>query len=120
MKTSILISLVFLLAFPVISANAQEKKQDTIRIATSAQCEMCKNRIEKAMAYEKGVVKSDLDIESKVLTIVYKTAKTDPDRLKKAVTLIGYDADDLIADESAYSKLPPCCKKPDDPDHTGH
>jgi periplasmic mercuric ion binding protein len=96
------------------------KKTDEIKINTSAQCGQCKTRIETAMAYEKGVVKSNLDVDSKVLTVTYKVGKTTPDAIRKAVAAVGYDADDIPAIEAAYKKLPPCCKKPDDPDHAGH
>ena len=35
--------------------------------------------------------------------------------LKKAVTKVGYDADDLPADPKAYDDLPKCCKKDNEP-----
>jgi copper chaperone CopZ len=94
--------------------------QAEIQIKTSAQCEMCKNRIEEALAFEKGVKKANLDMETKVVTVVYKTSKTEPSKLRKAISKAGYDADDIKADQEAYNKLPACCKKPDDPDHKIH
>ena len=100
-----------------ISAFAQEQSQELkkgeaeIKIQTSAQCEECKERIEKNMAYEKGVKAVDLNLEDKVLTVIYKTNKTTPEKLREAVSDIGYDADDVAADPKAYSKLPACCQK---------
>ncbi len=87
------------------------KKEETITIKTSAVCSMCKERIEKEMSFEKGVKAVNLDLKSKDLTVTYKPAKTTPEKLKTAVTKIGYDADDLEADQKAYDKLPACCKK---------
>lgn len=89
----------------------QEKKEETIKIKTSAVCGMCKDRIESNMAYEKGVKDVVLNVKTKICTITYKTAKTDPQKLRTAITKIGYDADDMKADENAYDKLPACCKK---------
>ncbi|OFY26952.1 MAG: hypothetical protein A2275_09645 [Bacteroidetes bacterium RIFOXYA12_FULL_35_11] len=89
----------------------KKKNEDTIKIKTSAICGMCKTRIEKAMAFEKGVKDVSLDDKTKVLTLVYKPSKTNPETLRNAVTKIGYDADDKPADPVAYDKLPPCCKK---------
>lgn len=116
MKTFKIFSIVVFMAFlmmgienPVFSQKA--RTTDTLSIKTSAVCGMCKERIEKYMAFEKGVKSAVLDSETKVLKVVYKTARTDKDKLKKAVTKIGYDADDMIAEEKAYSKLPACCKK---------
>jgi len=91
-----------------------------IKIKTSSQCDMCKERIEEALAFEKGVKKAELNIETKIVTVSYKKGKTDPAALRKAISKVGYDADDVVANKDAYSKLPACCKKPDDPDHEDH
>lgn len=84
---------------------------EEVKIKTSAVCGMCKKTIEKDLAYEKGVVSSELDVESKELTVKYNPQKTNPAKIKKAVTKIGYDADELPAKPKAYKKLPECCKK---------
>ena len=118
MRKNILLLIVSaLLASSYVQA---QKNTEEIKILTSAQCEMCKTRIETAMAYEKGVSKSDLNLEDKVLTVTYKSGKTTPDKIRKAINALGYDADETLADPKAYASLPPCCKKPDDPDHVGH
>ena len=96
------------------SIYAQVKKADKfseIKIKTSSQCGMCKETIEKAMAFEKGVKTSDLDVKTKILTVTYNPAKTSPEKIKLAVSKAGYDADDVKADQKAYDKLSPCCKK---------
>lgn len=92
-----------------------EKKVDTVEIKTSAVCKMCKERIEHDMAFEKGVKSVELDNDTKVLTITYKTSKTNKEQLKIAVTKIGYDADDLMADQKAHDRLPACCQKGTEP-----
>jgi len=107
-----IISLMF-----TITALGQKQSQEVkkgeaeIKIQTSAQCEDCKERIEKNMTFEKGVKAVELNLEDKVLTVTYKTNKTTPEKLRKAVSDIGYDADDVAADPKAYSKLPACCQK---------
>ncbi|MCK9616871.1 MAG: heavy-metal-associated domain-containing protein [Lentimicrobiaceae bacterium] len=101
-------------------ASAQGKKTETIRIKTSAQCEQCKDRIERMLAYEKGVTKSNLDLKTKIVTVTYKPDKTTPDKICLALSKTGYDADGVTADPKAYKNLPPCCKKPDDPEHKAH
>ena len=83
----------------------------TAQFKTSAVCDMCKARIEKSLAYEKGVQNAVLDVPSKVLTVTYRTAKTTPAALRAAVQKTGYDADELTADARAYNRLPDCCKK---------
>ena len=116
----------FLLALPLYSllsfspqAQAQTTPTATVKTTgtataqfkTSAVCDMCKARIEKSLAYEKGVQSAVLDVPSKVLTVTYKADKTTPAALRSAVQKTGYDADELTADARAYNRLPDCCKK---------
>jgi len=95
-------------------------KIETIKIKTSSQCDMCKERIEEALAFEKGVKTAELDVETKIVTVTYKKGKTSPEKIRKAISKVGYDADDVAADTKAYAKLDACCKKPDDPDAAPH
>jgi len=92
---------------------------ETITIKTSSQCEMCKKRIEKGMRKEKGVKSATLNLDNHTLTVAYKKDKTNPDALRTALTNIGYDADNMPANEKAYKKLPDCCKKAEH-DHNSH
>lgn len=84
---------------------------EEVKIKTSAVCEMCKKTIERDLSYEKGVLSSDLDVSSQILTVKYNPKKTKVAKIKKAITKIGYDADELPANPKAYRKLPECCKK---------
>ncbi len=104
--------LVFLLISGTMKAQtpADAEKKATIKIKTSAECDMCKKRIEKEMAFIKGVKKADLDLATRVLTVTYQTKKTSPEAIKAAISKIGYDADDVKADNKAYKKLPECCQ----------
>lgn len=82
----------------------------SIAIKTSAICEMCKETIEYDLAYEKGVKRSELNLEDKVVTVVYNPKKTDPETIRRRITKVGYHADDLSRDPEAYEDLPFCCK----------
>ncbi len=102
--------LMLLVSFPVM-AKDKSKKTETVSIKTSAICSQCKDRLEKNIAFEKGVKAVNLDLETKELTVTYKKGKNSKENLKKAVSKIGYDADELEADPKAYERLPACCKK---------
>lgn len=86
-------------------------QSDTLRIQTSAQCEMCKKSIESDLSFVKGVKKSSLDMETKVITVIYNPEKTNPEAIRKSISESGYDADSVAADTKAYKRLPDCCKK---------
>jgi copper chaperone CopZ len=96
-------------AFLAVNGLAQS---DTVRIQTSAICGTCKKIIENDMSFVKGVKKSELDLGTSILTVVYNSEKTDPDKIRIAVTKTGYDADSLVADPKAFKRLPECCKNP--------
>lgn len=115
-KTGILLLMMILSA----GIHAEDGKFETIKIKTSSQCDMCKERIEEALAFEKGVKTAELDIETKIVTVTYKKGKTSPEKIRKAISKVGYDADDVAADTKAYAKLDACCKKPDDPEAEPH
>lgn len=89
-------------------ASAQTKE---IIIQTTAQCGECKEIIEKALMAEKGVKFAELDIKSKQAKVVYNEKKITPEQLRKAISMVGYDADDIPADPEAVKRLKPCCTK---------
>lgn len=113
MKKILLITGIILMVLSVMDLSAQ-KETESIKIQTSAQCDMCKERIENNLAYEKGVTSSELNMETMIVTIQYKPGKTNPETLREVISAMGYDADDVKANQKAYQKLPTCCKKPED------
>lgn len=82
-----------------------------IIIQTTAQCGECKEIIEKALMAEKGVRFAELDVKSKQAKVVYNTNKTTPEKLRNAIAMVGYDADEVVADSAAVLRLNPCCTK---------
>ncbi len=90
---------------------AQDKKEEEVKIKTSAVCKMCKANIERNLAFEKGIKDAQLDVLSQVVTVTYNPKKTDVAKIKKAINDTGYDADELPANAKAYDKLDDCCKK---------
>ena len=100
-----------IILFSILTVNAWAQKE-TVKILTSASCVgiCCKDKIEQEMQFTRGVTAVDLDIESKILTVTFKIKKTDTDKLRKAISLIGYHADDVKANKQAHDKLPSCCQ----------
>jgi cation transport ATPase len=96
-------------------ASLKDDKFETVSIKTSAICSMCKERLEKNLAFEKGVRSVSLDDKTKVITIEYRKGRNNKENLKKAISKIGYDADDLPADQKAHDRLPACCQKGNEP-----
>lgn len=114
--TTLFMALLLLVGYSTFAQSEKESKYQSITIKTSAICQQCKDRLEHDMAFEKGVKSVVLDLETKELTVTFKRGKNTKENLKKAVTKIGYDADELTAEAKAYDNLPACCKK-DAPPH---
>jgi periplasmic mercuric ion binding protein len=105
-----ILKIIIILLFIANSTFAGENPS-VIKIKTSAICGMCKRKIEKNLAYEKGIEDVNLDIPSKILTVTYDAKKTNIATIKKIVADTGYDADEVNSNPEAYEKLSSCCKK---------
>ena len=92
---------------------ADKPKTETVKIKTSAICEQCKETIEKKLAFTKGVMESNVDVDSKdkIVTVIFNPKKTTVDKIRKSIAEVGYDADEVLAMPAGYEKLAECCKK---------
>jgi copper chaperone CopZ len=99
-----------LFLFLALSTSIFAQKPVVITIQTSAQCGDCKQRIETALNQTKGVVYAELNQETKAVEVKFKPSKTDAATIKTALTLVGYDADEMKANPVAQKALPLCCQ----------
>lgn len=106
-----MVKIYVVLAFTLLTICAGYAQVQTAQIQTSAQCEMCKKKIEKKVMAVKGVKNAVLDMNTKTVKVKYDSKKVQLNEIKTAITQAGYDADDMKADEKAYSQLEDCCKK---------
>lgn len=77
---------------------------------TSMQCGMCESTIEEGVKALDGVVAFDVDLDKKVGHIEYKASMVDLSAIEKAISALGYSANNTNADAAAYEALPGCCK----------
>jgi len=90
-------------------AFGQEGKPTAI-IRTSSECGTCKKIMEEKLNYVKGVLFSELNVETKELTVKYNAKKISLDEIRTVISNLGYDADDIKANPEAVQKLPKCCQ----------
>src|SRR5436305_14253648 len=97
-KLKLLLALTFVVA---TVASAQTKKAiQTVTIKTpTVQCESCKKRIEDYLTREEGVTKAVVDYKRKVAKVTFYTDRTTVENIKTAIANVGYDADDVTANE---------------------
>jgi len=95
----------------------QQKTIQTATIKTAIYCDHCKNcescgdKFNRTLLKEKGVQMVVLDEKAMTIKVTYNSKKTDLQKIKQAISKLGYDADDLKAEEVAYTGLDDCCKK---------
>lgn len=104
-------SVISVFAAMILFSGISFAQDSTVVIKTSAKCEQCKSKIENDLSFEKGVRKVVLDLITKDVTVVFNPKKTSAEKIRIAITKIGYDADNMPADPKAYEKLNKCCRK---------
>lgn len=102
--TTLLILFIALISF------GQNTGKNEIIIHTSAECGSCKERIEDKLNYTAGVKFAELDIQSKELTVKFNPKKISEKQIKKIISELGYDADDVKANPTSTENLPKCCQ----------
>ena len=65
-------------------------------------CDMCKDRIEKAVKAE-GATSADWDSKTKMLTVTFDPSKTSVDALSKKLASVGHDTEKYKADDKVYN-----------------
>jgi mercuric ion binding protein len=107
--------LLMTLAVSAVSFGQVKKPVQTVTIKTpTVQCESCKTRIENFVSREQGVNKVTVDYKRKTTKVTFVTDRTNIENIKTSIANLGYDADDVSANQESYKKLPLCCKKPED------
>lgn len=94
----------------IVSNHEMENLIKDTTITVYGNCSSCKKAIEKAAKSIDGVESATWDKKKKILAIQYDTAKTSLDLIEKAIIAIGYDTENLRAEDSVYDELHHCCK----------
>ena len=103
--------LFILLLIPIFSFSQEEKsKTSRAQFTVLGECEMCKDRIEKATFKVKGVKYSSWSIPKNKLSIIYNSNKVSLNDIKKQIAETGHDTDEITATDAAYENLHHCCK----------
>ncbi len=112
------IKILTLLTFLILLINCGTKEKKVTLIhehvaLPTIQCGMCKSAIESNLSKLNGVKSIHVDIEGKVGHVEYDKLILKTSDIEKAISDLGYQANDLAGDPEAYAKLPGCCKIPE-------
>jgi copper chaperone CopZ len=107
------ISLSLLAVFGLFSVGlAQQQKvsgKAVIKTPTVL-CDKCKDRVVFFISHEEGVTSVKVDIKRKTTTVTWLNDRTTLENIKVAIANLGFDADDIEAEESAFKRLPKDCR----------
>ena len=95
MKRILLIMLCSVFAFSLTYAQEVKKntKETVTFIVKDMDCANCVKKIEKNIAFEKGVTDLKCDLLKKTVVVTYNKDKTTESKLKDAFKKIGYEAE---------------------------
>lgn len=116
--------IIILLASVCGTLSAQNKKQPAD--AKTAQinlpgwcCNSLNPTIENTLAYERGVISWTLDKDHKCVSVVYRSKRTSPDKIEKALAENGVLTEHYKANPRAVKDLPKCCQPTNSGQGTG-
>ena len=100
--------ILFLLSFAFIATNSFAQTT-TENIWVAGLCDMCKDRIEKAMD-TKGVKFANYDVKTNQLEIAYNASKITSEEIHAKLNAAGHDTKKSKATDESYANLHECCK----------
>lgn len=98
---SILAVMLFVSVF-AFNCDAQNKNQkaqpkyEEVTFVTTIDCDHCVKKCEANLPYEKGVKDCKIALDDFTVYFKYDPAKTDKEKLKKAIQKLGYDAEEIV------------------------
>jgi periplasmic mercuric ion binding protein len=119
---AVLLSFLAMFCFGAVSFAQYQKANGKAVIKTPAVlCDVCKDKVEFFISHTEGVTSVKVNIKQKTTTVTWLNDRTTLENIKVSIANLGYDADDIEAEETAFKRLPKECKlhkvvpKPADP-----
>ncbi len=75
--------------FAVLALFAEKQK---VKFNVNMHCEACQKKIEKNIAFEKGVKAMEVDLKTKTVAVTYDDKRTSPEKIIAGFKKIGYEA----------------------------
>ena len=94
MKTKKIITILMTMILAIVPALTQKKQanRDTVVYHVAMDCHNCQQKIEKNIAFEKGVRAMKVSLEKQTVEISYDTRRNSVEKLQEAIKKLGYEA----------------------------
>ena len=115
-RTIVILLLAVVCTLPALAANKKQRTSKAV-IKTHFNCDHCKKcetcgqKFEANLYKIKGIKSYEINEKNMTITVVYNPQKVNVAMIRKAISSLGFDADEIKADPVAYNQLDPCCKK---------
>ncbi len=108
------LSILSLFCFVSISLGQYQQTQKAVGKAViktpTVLCDKCKDKVEFFLSHTEGVTSVKTNTRQKTTTVTWLNDRTTLENIKVGIANLGYDADDIEAEEYAYKRLPKDCK----------
>jgi copper chaperone CopZ len=93
----------------VLSVTAFAQKNESV-FKVSGNCNMCKNRIEKAAYSLPGINSFEWNVKTKQAKVSFDYQRVTLTQLQKKIAEAGHDSEGFNAPAISYTSLPHCCR----------
>ena len=101
--------LLIVLSFGLLNCSSTNAEEANISLPT-IMCGMCEANIVDAFSKTDGIIKVTVDLENKNGKVYFDSKKVSISQIESQISNAGYQANETIALQEAYNKLPRCCK----------
>lgn len=109
MKRILIIMMCATFSFTMMYAQKTKKKSNketVVFLIKNMHCQNCVEKVEKNIAFEKGVTNLTCDLSTLTVEVTYRTDKTTEDQLVRAFDKIGMKAQAMAEGENSESHDP--------------
>lgn len=85
-----------------------DHKTETFKVYGN--CGMCEKTIEGSLKNVKGIDKVDWNRETKMMEVTFDPEVITLTQIKQKIADVGYDTDEIRANDKVYNALPGCCQ----------
>lgn len=100
----ILLTIVALPGWYATASYAQKPTEKTVTYEVSMHCKSCAAKIERDIAFEKGVKEVTASLDTKLVTIRYVEGKTTEEKLAQAIKKLGYEVKTVMPEPKNEGK----------------
>jgi mercuric ion binding protein len=99
--------------FFILNTNAQAQTKtigSAIIKVPGLHCDLDKDKIERYLFKSDGITKIKVDVKKKTVAVTWINDRTNLEQIKYDIANVGYDADNVTAEEDARKRLPIGCR----------